>query len=61
MKILQRHNYYKSRGGEVSAVNAEKELFESKEHEVIQLFSDNISLIISVDGFLKSIPKDGLN
>ena len=44
MKILQIHNYYKSRGGETSVVNAEKELLESKGNEVIQLFSDNIHL-----------------
>jgi len=44
MKILQIHNYYQTRGGEASVVEAEKELLEQNGHQVVQLLADNKDL-----------------
>lgn len=41
MKILQIHNFYQTRGGEDSAVRAEKELLESKGNVVIPYYRHN--------------------
>jgi len=41
MKILQVHNFYRTRGGECSVVNAERELLESHGHEVIPYYRDS--------------------
>ena len=44
MKILQIHNYYQTRGGEASVLEAEKELLEQNGHQVVQLLADNKNL-----------------
>jgi len=44
MKILQIHNYYKTRGGEAFVVSAEKKMLIGYGHEVIQLTADNADI-----------------
>ena len=41
MKILQVHNFYRTRGGECGVVDAEKHLLESYGHTVIQFSADS--------------------
>lgn len=41
MKILQAHNFYKTRGGECSVVRAERALLEEHGHEVIPYYRDS--------------------
>ncbi len=44
MKILQVHNYYRTRGGECGVVEAEKRLLESHGHTVVQFVADSNTL-----------------
>ena len=44
MRILQIHNYYATRGGECGVVDAEKQLLESRGHEVIQFTRNSQAL-----------------
>lgn len=44
MKILQVHNFYRTRGGECGVVEAEKHLLESHGHTVIQFWADSHTL-----------------
>lgn len=44
MKILQIHNFYRTRGGECRVVEAEKHLLESHGHTVLQFLADSSSL-----------------
>ena len=44
MKILQIHNFYRTRGGECSVVDAEKHLLVSHGHTVVQFVGDSASL-----------------
>lgn len=44
MKILQVHNFYRTRGGECRVVEAEKRLLESHGHTVVQFVADSTSL-----------------
>ncbi len=44
MKILQIHNFYRTRGGECGVVDAEKRLLESHGHAVVQFVADSNNL-----------------
>jgi len=44
MKILQVHNFYRTRGGECSVVEAEKRLLETYGHTVVQFLADSSTL-----------------
>ncbi|OQW33591.1 MAG: hypothetical protein A4E19_04190 [Nitrospira sp. SG-bin1] len=44
MKILQVHNFYRTRGGECGVVEAEKRLLESHGHAVVQFVADSNTL-----------------
>lgn len=44
MKILQIHNFYRTRGGECGVVEAEKRLLESQGHTVVQFVADSHNL-----------------
>jgi glycosyltransferase involved in cell wall biosynthesis len=44
MKILQVHNFYRTRGGECGVVDAEKRLLESHGHTVTQFVADSNTL-----------------
>jgi hypothetical protein len=44
MKILQVHNYYRTRGGECGVVDAEKRLLENHGHTVTQFVADSNTL-----------------
>lgn len=44
MKILQVHNFYRTRGGECGVVDAEKRLLERSGHTVVQFVTDSNTL-----------------
>jgi glycosyltransferase involved in cell wall biosynthesis len=44
MKVLQVHNFYRTRGGECSVVNTERALLENYGHEVIPYYRDSLNI-----------------
>lgn len=44
MKILQIHNFYRTRGGECGVVEAEQRLLENHGHTVVQFMADSLAL-----------------
>ena len=44
MKVLQVHNFYRTRGGECSVVDAERVLLESRGHKVVPYYRDSSNI-----------------